>query len=162
MNLQNKTWVVNDEDAMVAFGAALGKILAAQPHAATLFLSGNLGAGKTTLSRGILRGFGHTGSVKSPTYTLVEVYEFGARHVYHFDLYRLGNAEELEYMGIRDYFNSTDICLLEWPDRGAGYLPEPDFEIEVSINGTGRFVTASAVSPLGNELLQLLMRAVPQ
>ncbi|MEM0954070.1 MAG: tRNA (adenosine(37)-N6)-threonylcarbamoyltransferase complex ATPase subunit type 1 TsaE, partial [Pseudomonadota bacterium] len=106
----------DSENAMVALGQALGELLLPGMLVA---LHGDLGAGKTTLSRGVLRAFGHSGAVKSPTYTLVEPYSFGDTTVYHFDLYRLGEAEELEYLGIRDYFDGHSIALVEWPERGA-------------------------------------------
>ena len=152
----NKTWYIDNETDMVALGEQWGHALAAEPGAATVFLVGDLGAGKTTLSRGILRAFGHTGAVKSPTYTLVEAYEFPARAVYHFDLYRLGDPEELEYMGIRDYFDERSICLIEWPARGAGVLPAPDWQIEVKVEGLGRRIGIRALTPLGEALLQRL------
>ena len=129
---------IDTEADMVAFGERIGRALHAQPKSQCVFLNGDLGAGKTTLSRGILRAFGHTGAVKSPTYTLVEIYEFAERRVYHFDLYRLGDPEELEYMGIRDYFSDGSICLMEWPERGQGILPEPDLFIDVKVQGAGR------------------------
>ena len=132
---------IDNEADMVAFGERLGCVFRAQPRSLCIFLNGDLGAGKTTLSRGILRAFGHTGAVKSPTYTLVEIYEFPERRVYHFDLYRLGDPEELEYMGIRDYFSDGSICLMEWPERGQGVLPEPDVLIDVKVRGVGRLVS---------------------
>ncbi len=132
---------IDNETDMVAFGERLGRAFRAQPKSLCIFLNGDLGAGKTTLSRGILRAFGHAGAVKSPTYTLVEIYEFPERRVYHFDLYRLGDPEELEYMGIRDYFSDGSICLMEWPERGQGVLPEPDVLIDVKVQGVGRLVS---------------------
>ena len=151
-----REWFIDNETDMVALGEDLGRALGAQSAAASLFLSGDLGAGKTTLSRGILRAFGHPGAVKSPTYTLVEAYEFPARTVYHFDLYRLGDPEELEYMGIRDYFGDASICLIEWPARGAGILPEPDWRIQVSVAGLGRNIQLIAESDKGKQILSAL------
>lgn len=132
------TYLANTETEMVALGEQLGRAFVQYPAAFTVHLLGDLGAGKTTLTRGILRAFGHTGAVKSPTYTLVEAYEFAARTVYHFDLYRLGDPEELEYMGIRDYFADNTLCLIEWPTRGDGVLPVPDLVIDIVVFGDGR------------------------
>ena len=126
-----------DEEAMVAFGGQLANIT--QGHG-LIFLEGDLGAGKTTLSRGIIRGLGHTGAVKSPTFTLVEPYEIGDIRAFHFDLYRLVDPEELEYMGIRDYFDEDALCLIEWPQQGAGFLPKPDLTITIRPHNTGRLL----------------------
>ena len=111
---------------------------------AILFLSGDLGAGKTTLIRGILRGMGHDGIVTSPTYTLVEQYRLVNRHVYHFDLYRLEKPEELIMTGLRDMLGTSSILFFEWPERGNGQLPIPHYRIEVGYRGKARRVTVEA------------------
>jgi len=118
----------NPEDTE-ALGAALWQAL---PAKCLLFLYGDLGAGKTTLVRGLLRAAGHTCAVKSPTYTLVEEYEVDGRRLFHFDLYRLKDPEELEWMGMDDYLNQNALCCIEWPQMGAGFLPNAD--VEVSLN----------------------------
>ncbi|QHC93623.1 MULTISPECIES: tRNA (adenosine(37)-N6)-threonylcarbamoyltransferase complex ATPase subunit type 1 TsaE [unclassified Pseudomonas] len=129
------TLYLADEQAMSDFGARIARVT--QGHG-LIFLEGNLGMGKTTLSRGIIRGLGHVGSVKSPTFTLVEPYEIGDIRAFHFDLYRLVDPEELEFLGIRDYFEDDALCLIEWPDKGAGFLPKPDLTITISPQDSGR------------------------
>ena len=129
------TLYLADEQAMSDFGARIARIT--RGHG-LIFLEGNLGMGKTTLSRGIIRGLGHVGAVKSPTFTLVEPYEIGDVRAFHFDLYRLVDPEELEFLGIRDYFEDDALCLIEWPDKGAGFLPKPDLTITISPQDSGR------------------------
>lgn len=129
-----------DEAATLALGAELADLLTGAP---VVFLSGQLGAGKTTLVRGILRALGHDGSVRSPTYTLLEPYEVGGRTIYHFDLYRIGDGEELDFIGIDELMDADAIKLVEWPERGAGRLPEPDVVIRLSLEGEGRHVEVS-------------------
>ncbi|BBL58076.1 tRNA (adenosine(37)-N6)-threonylcarbamoyltransferase complex ATPase subunit type 1 TsaE [Methylomonas koyamae] len=109
-----------------ALGAALWQAL---PEKCLLYLRGELGAGKTTLMRGLLRAAGHRGAVKSPTYTLVEEYAVADRRVFHFDLYRLKDPEELEWIGMDDYLNTDALCCIEWPEMGQGVLPPADIEI---------------------------------
>lgn len=112
-----------------ALGAALWQAL---PAKCLLFLYGELGAGKTTLVRGLLRAAGHQSAVKSPTYTLVEEYEVNGRRLFHFDLYRLKDPEELEWMGMDDYLNQNALCCIEWPQMGAGFLPTADLEVRLN------------------------------
>lgn len=118
-----------------AFGARLFHDL---PNKCLIFLIGNLGAGKTTLVRGFLRAAGHTGAVKSPTFTLVEEYLIGGRKFCHFDMYRLADPGELEWIGVRDYFEEETVCFIEWPDLGQGFLPEPDIIIKLTTKDEGR------------------------
>lgn len=142
-----------NEAATVAEGERLGKVIA---HGAVLYLQGTLGAGKTTLCRGVLRAFGHQGAVKSPTYTLVEPYELAGKTVHHFDLYRLGDPEELEFLGVRDYFAEHSVSLIEWPSRGQGYIPEPDLIVELNAAGEGRKLSIESGTERGVRLLSSL------
>lgn len=131
-----KKYLKNTEETE-QFGAELWILL---PSKCLVFLQGDLGAGKTTLVRGFLRAAGFTGAVKSPTYNLVEEYSIGDRKIFHFDLYRLADSEELEWIGINDYFDEECVCFIEWPDKGQGFLPKPDSVITLSQEATGRTV----------------------
>jgi tRNA threonylcarbamoyladenosine biosynthesis protein TsaE len=142
-----------NEEATVALA---GKLAQQCHQGMVIYLEGDLGAGKTTFSRGFIQGLGHTGNVKSPTYTLVEPYEIADWRVFHFDLYRLSDPEELEYMGIRDYFDSDCICLIEWPDKGAGLLALADLHISIEYTQKGRFLSMQAKSAKGSDLLKQL------
>nr|VFJ86299.1 MAG: tRNA threonylcarbamoyladenosine biosynthesis protein TsaE [Candidatus Kentron sp. LFY]VFJ89400.1 MAG: tRNA threonylcarbamoyladenosine biosynthesis protein TsaE [Candidatus Kentron sp. LFY]VFK13013.1 MAG: tRNA threonylcarbamoyladenosine biosynthesis protein TsaE [Candidatus Kentron sp. LFY] len=107
-----------------------------------IYLQGELGAGKTTLARGIARAFGITEPIKSPTYTLVESYKAPSLCIYHLDLYRLQDPEELEYIGIRDYFDEKALFLIEWPERGESSIPPADLVISIEVLASGRLVSA--------------------
>ena len=153
-----KTIPLPDESSTLALGAALA------PHVRpglVVTLSGELGAGKTTLARGLLRALGHAGSVKSPTYALVEVYEVLRLHFYHFDFYRFQDPREWIEAGFRDVFNGRNVCLIEWPERAAGLLPPADLDISLAIAGTGRVATLSAKSPAGVKLVAALPPSLP-
>lgn len=139
-----------------------GSELARLGRAAVFFLQGPLGAGKTTLARGILRAFGVTGAVKSPSYTLVEPYSTAHGRVTHFDLYRLASVEEVEFLGMREYLD-RGVCLFEWPERALGGLPMPDLRLDIALAGTARELTASALGPLGQGFLDhLILRELLQ
>ena len=135
---------------MLALGERLGR---AASGGGMVYLNGDLGAGKTTLVRGMLRGMGHRGPVRSPTFTLVEPYICGAQRVTHLDLYRLADPEELEYIGVRDYLEPGVLCLVEWPERGAGYLPSADLSIDIAFEGGGRRLDLTAETPVGARIL---------
>ncbi len=119
-----------------------------------IHLLGELGAGKTTLARGLVHGLGYQGRVKSPTYTLVETYQFDGFSCFHFDLYRLADPEELEYMGIRDFQTDGDILLIEWPDKGRGFLPQADLVINIRYLKNGRNIEMIAQTAKGEVFLR--------
>lgn len=139
-----------NEEATLALGKQLAE--ACPDSLCIIYLEGELGAGKTTLTRGFLRAMGHQGNVKSPTYTLVEHYQLGNRAVFHFDLYRLSDAGELEFLGLDDYFRDNAICLLEWAQRGSEYLPEPDLLVQLDYHEHARNVVIEAKSVLGEQI----------
>jgi|TARA_Y100000991_G_scaffold55534_1_gene40585 tRNA threonylcarbamoyladenosine biosynthesis protein TsaE len=127
--------VLADEAATVAFGQELSQLIQDRfGNSALVALEGDLGAGKTTLVRGILRALGFSGAVKSPTYTLLEPYNLGGLDLYHFDLYRLESAEELEFVGFEEILDGPGIKLFEWPQRGAGWLPTPDLLVRLALH----------------------------
>ena len=153
-----KTFSLPDEPATLALGAALAPVIA---PGFVVTLSGELGAGKTTLARGLLRALGHAGSVKSPTYALVEVYGLSRLDFYHFDFYRFQDPREWIEAGFRDVFNGRNVSLVEWPERAAGLLPPADLAITLSMSGTGRIATLSAATPAGDSALASLAFSPP-
>jgi tRNA threonylcarbamoyladenosine biosynthesis protein TsaE len=140
-----------DPAATEHMGAKLARCCAG---GAVIFLHGQLGAGKTTLVRGFLRALGHTGAVRSPTYTLLETYDTPFGVVHHLDLYRLADGEELEWIGIRDLPGADSICLIEWPERGQGYLPAADLRIRLLVAGEGRTLSIETASARGERILE--------
>jgi tRNA threonylcarbamoyladenosine biosynthesis protein TsaE len=123
-----------DDGATRDLGGALAKLVA---PGMTLYLSGELGAGKTTLARGLIHGLGYEGRVKSPTYSLVELYVVSGLNLYHFDFYRFTEARELRDAGLGEYFNEASLCLVEWPERARELLPAPDLAITLEIDDAG-------------------------
>lgn len=135
---------------MEALGARMAPRM---PTLRLVYIRGPLGAGKTTWVRGVLRGLDYNESVKSPTFTLVEPYAFAGFTLYHFDLYRVNDSDELEFLGLRDYLQETNLCLIEWPERGGGLLPAPDIDVIIRPGNTGRSVQLVAHSERGEALL---------
>ena len=142
-----------DEAATLALGAALAPLLV---PGLKIFLEGDLGAGKTTLVRGLLRALGHTGKVKSPTYTLVELYAVSGLNLYHFDFYRFKQPEEYLEAGLDEYFQGDAICIVEWPEQAGSYLPGADLRLRLELLGEGRQAYLDALTPLGRARLPCL------
>jgi tRNA threonylcarbamoyladenosine biosynthesis protein TsaE len=147
---RSRSGYIPDEAATLALGAALA---AAIEPGLVIYLQGDLGAGKTTLTRGFLAALGHSGRVKSPTYTLVESYPLPRLTAHHFDLYRFADPDEWEDAGFRDYFDADSVCLVEWPDKAAGLLPTADLVVELDVAGDGRTFVLSANSEHGTTCL---------
>ena len=140
---------LENEQQTLDFGDRFGHFLF---PGCVVFLEGDLGCGKTTFVRGVIQGLGYKGKVKSPTYTLVETYGLTPFEIYHFDLYRLADPEELEFLGIRDYFNSQSVVFVEWPEKGIGCLPTPDIIITFKYANNGRLSVVEARSVLGEKV----------
>jgi tRNA threonylcarbamoyladenosine biosynthesis protein TsaE len=135
--------------AALAAGIAPGRVL---------YLSGDLGSGKTTLVQGLLRELGVAGRVKSPTYSVVELYELSSLNLYHFDFYRFTNRSEWEASGFRDYFTPSTACVVEWPERAVGLLAAPDLEVSLAYAGSGRSARLMPYSALGREWLAAALK----
>ncbi len=151
--MRDFTFELADESATLAMGARLSRLIG---PGLVIYLHGDLGAGKTTLVRGLLHGLGHVGKVKSPTYTLVEPYVISGLNLYHFDLYRFVDPEEWEASGFRDYFNAQSVCFVEWPEKASGLLPEPDIDIRLEPQGQGRKGVMTANTDAGKRSLEAL------
>jgi tRNA threonylcarbamoyladenosine biosynthesis protein TsaE len=152
------TLFVPDGAAMEALGQRLARSARCP---GVIYLQGELGTGKTTLARGLLRGFGYHGKVKSPTHTLIEPYPLGGLNVYHLDLYRLGSSEELEWIGIRDLLAEDALLLVEWPDQGRGVLPPPDLVIVIDYLDQGRKLRLQPVTAQGERLVAACLSTEP-
>ena len=151
------TRFLSDEAATLAFGAKLAKVLT--PGLA-IYLDGDLGAGKTTLTRGVLRALGYSGKVKSPTYTLVELYTVSSLYLYHFDFYRFADPLEWEDAGFREHFNAETVCLVEWPEKAGDFLPIPDLRIQLEVEQNGRSLHVHAETEAGKQCLARLNSGV--
>jgi tRNA threonylcarbamoyladenosine biosynthesis protein TsaE len=148
---------LHDESASQQLAAQLAQ----HCQRGVVHLIGDLGAGKTTLTRYWLQALGHPGNVKSPTYTLIEPYEIAGQPIYHFDLYRLNDPYELELMGIRDYLEQPNaLLLIEWPSKGEPIVPTADLVLELQVNGEQRQASLTARSIYGEQVLQALRHAV--
>lgn len=153
MQSRNELLISHEKD-MVLLGGVLARACNGK---CIVFLHGGLGAGKTTFCRGVLTALGHKGAVKSPTYTLVEPYHIGGHTIYHFDLYRLADPEELEFIGGRDYFVEDGLCLVEWPSKGLGGLPEADIDITFEYRLSARRVKFVGVTGRGQRIVEAMI-----
>jgi len=171
MVFEELKYAIKDESAMMDFAAIFADCLSANKTSnmakgQVIFLEGDLGAGKTTFVRGFLRKLGYNGAVKSPTFTLVESYSIAKQgvkqevkqdteqfNIFHFDLYRLSDPEELDYMGIEDYFDGEAIVLIEWPAKGQGFLPDADLIFKIAYLGKGREIVLSSQTDKGKQLM---------
>lgn len=149
----NITLSLPNEAATLDLGSRLAQFL---QSGTTVYLYGDLGAGKTTLVRGLLHAAGHQGKVKSPTYTLVEPYEIANKMFYHFDLYRFNDEEEWEAAGFRDHFNQNTICLVEWPEKAGNLIPYADIEIHLAPDAEGRVIKLKSNTEIGTKCLKRL------
>lgn len=157
--MQQMSQFLEDEAATLAFGEAIGLAIARLPTTTSLHanLMGDLGAGKTTLVRGVLRGLGYTGRVKSPTYPLLETYQAGNFNLAHFDLYRLESPEAFVEAGFEEYYVGPGVRFVEWPDRGGAFLPAPDWCVSLAAHPVeGRDVAIEARTSAGAALLDML------
>jgi tRNA threonylcarbamoyladenosine biosynthesis protein TsaE len=141
---------LDDADATEALGRRLAEC---SPRGSLILLHGELAAGKTTLARGYIRARGHRGAVTSPTFTLVESYDLDAGTVHHFDLYRIAAPEELDFIGIEDYVDGRADCLVEWPENGAGMLPDGDIAVWLTVAANGRRAVLKGLSRSGIEVI---------
>ena len=154
MPVQSAEFALADEVATTRLGAALARAVeshaeAIARHGLVVALSGDLGTGKTSLVRAMMRALGITGAVRSPTFTLVEPYVVSSLNFYHFDFYRLADPEEFSFAGFRDMFGQAAVCLVEWPERAAGHLPAADLKIALRVAGQGRHAALGATTELG-------------
>ncbi|KLT72556.1 phosphotransferase [Neisseria arctica] len=152
------THYLTDEAATLALGGSLAPGLTAP---LVIYLDGDLGAGKTTFTRGLLRGLGHQGAVKSPTYTLVESYPLERFTLHHFDLYRFGSPEEWDDAGLDELFDNRSICLIEWPQQAEGFVPPADLTAALKRSGDGRSLTLTAHTDIGRKSLEVWSNQLP-
>jgi tRNA threonylcarbamoyladenosine biosynthesis protein TsaE len=145
---------LSDAEATEAFGATLAPAVACdEARGLVIWLSGDLGAGKTTFTRGLLRALGHSGNVKSPTYTLLEPYTVSRISLYHFDFYRFNQPDEFLDAGLDEYFSGNGVCLVEWADKALPYVPQPDIELHLSVEGDGRRARLRVLTERGRACL---------